>query len=212
MRGIFITLEGPEGSGKSTQAERLAGRLRERGREVVLTREPGGTATGEAIREILRHGTGSEGIVPEAEVLLFAASRSQLVRAVILPALTRGSDVVCDRFADSTTAYQGYARGMAVEKMLDINAFAVDGAVPDLTLLLDLPVEAGFRRLERRNRETCGAHDRFEREDMAFHRKVRDGYLCLAGRWPERFRRVDAAAGEDAVASAVWAAVEEVLP
>ena len=125
-------------------------RLQAAGTNVVYTREPGGTPTGEAIREILQHNKAGEAPCPETEVLLFAASRAQLVRHVIIPALERGDWVVCDRFADSTTAYQGYGRGFSVEQMIAINAFAIDGAQPDLTILLDLPVRDGFARLEQR--------------------------------------------------------------
>lgn len=200
IRGKFITFEGPEGGGKTTQARRLVERLQAAGRQVVYTREPGGTPTGEAIREILQHDKSGEPICRETEVLLFAASRAQLVRHVIVPALERGDWVVCDRFADSTTAYQGYGRGFSVEQMIAINEFAIDGAQPDLTLLLDLPVSDGFARLAQRG----GVKDRIEREALDFHERVRAGYLELARRWPARFRIVDPRGDLEAVAEEIW--------
>jgi dTMP kinase len=210
--GRFITFEGPEGSGKTTQAKRLLHRLRNAGRDVLYTREPGGTPTGEAIRDILQHDKAGEPICDEAEVFLFAASRAQLVRRVIIPALEKGTVVVCDRFADSTTAYQGYGRGFPVEQMLAINNFAIDGAQPDVTLLLDVPVSLGFRRLAERQRELFEASDRIEREEREFHERVRDGYLNLARRWPERFQVVDASQEPDRVEARVWEIVQGVLP
>ncbi|MBM4142235.1 MAG: dTMP kinase [Lentisphaerae bacterium] len=204
MRGLFITFEGPEGSGKTTQARRLAERLRAAGCEVVATREPGGTRTGEAIRAILQHDAAAEALYPEAEALLFAASRAQLVNAVILPALRRGACVVSDRFADSTVAYQGYGRGFDVRHMLEINAFAVGEAVPDLTFLLDVPVREGAERVRRRNAALGGGRDRFEQESEAFHERVREGYLALAARDPRRFRVVDTGREEDRAAGEIW--------
>jgi dTMP kinase len=212
MRGRFITFEGPEGSGKSTQACRLVTGLRHRGLDVVSTREPGGTRTGEVIRDLLQHDSAGEPMAPETEVLLFAASRAQLVRGVILPALERGAWVVSDRFADSTTAYQGYGRGFDVERMLEINEFAVDGAAPDLTILLDIDVSLGFKRLRERVAADGGKLDRIERETLDFHRRVREGYLELAARWPERFRVVRADAPQDDVQARIRALVEDWTP
>lgn len=203
-RGKFITFEGPEGSGKTTQAKRLIARLEQKGCEVVYTREPGGTPTGEAIRDILQHNKAGEPISPNAEVLLFAASRAQLVSRVILPALERGAWVVCDRFADSTTAYQGYGRGFEVEQMIALNQFAIDGAVPDVTILLDVDLDEGFRRIGERHQVKNRPLDRIESEARAFHEKVRKGYLELARRWPERFRLVDGMRDADAVSGDVW--------
>ena len=211
MRGKFITFEGPEGSGKTTQARRLLERLKEQGFDALYAREPGGTPTGEAIREILQYDKAGEPICPETEVLLFAASRAQLVRHVILPALESGRFVVCDRFADSTTAYQGYGRGFSVDQMLTINDFAIAGAQPDLTLLLDLDVGVGFERLEQRHKATSSTWDRIEREERLFHEKVRNGYLALARRWPERFRIVDAARDMNVVGEDIWAHVRSLL-
>lgn len=210
--GRFITFEGPEGSGKTTQAKRLLARLRQSGRDVLYTREPGGTPTGEAIRDILQHDKAGEPICDEAEVFLFAASRAQLVRRIILPALENGTVVVCDRFADSTTAYQGFGRGFPVEQMLSINSFAIDGAQPDATLLLDVPIGVGFQRLAERQRELFEASDRIEREEREFHERVRQGYLNLARRWPERFHVIDATQGADEIERLVWEVVQDVLP
>jgi dTMP kinase len=192
VRGVFITFEGPEGGGKSSQARRLVARLESQGLRVLLTREPGGTPVGEAIRNLLQHDAVGEKLVPEAELLLFAASRAQLVREVILPALEAGTIVISDRFADSTTAYQGYARQRDIEPLLAINAFAIADAVPDLTVLLDIDIDAGFERVVQRYGSDAAAKDRFEREAREFHQRVRRGYLELAGRWPQRFKVVDA--------------------
>jgi len=208
VRGKFITFEGPEGGGKTTQAKRLVSRLESLGREVIYTREPGGTPTGEAIRGILQYNAAGEPVCPETEVLLFAASRAQLVRHVIIPALVRGCWVVSDRFADSTTAYQGYGRGFSVDSMLTINAFAINEAVPDLTFLLDVDIKLGFERLAERQRQTKTAKDRIEQEERAFHERVRRGYLQLAERWPQRFRRLDASRSADEVESEVWSILE----
>ncbi len=210
-RGKFITLEGPEGSGKTTQANRLVARLKGLSIPVLYAREPGGTPTGEAIRQILQYDKAGEPICAETEVLLFAASRAQLVRHVIIPALEQGTCVVCDRFADSTTAYQGYGRGFSIDQMLAINDFAIDGAVPDLTLLLDVDVDMGFQRLIQRHRDSASSWDRIEREEKAFHEKVRRGYLELARRWPDRFRVVDARGGADAVEESIWRVIQGVL-
>jgi len=210
-RGKFITFEGPEGGGKTTQARRLIAHLEQEGYAVRYTREPGGTPTGEAIRGILQYDHAGEPICAETEVLLFAASRAQLVRNVILPALEKGVHVVCDRFADSTTAYQGFGRGFAVEQMLAINAFAIDGAVPDLTFLLDIDIQQGMRRLAERSTKSSSSFDRIEREEIAFHERVREGYLELARRWPERFKLIDAGRKEDTVEQEIWRVVGHVL-
>jgi dTMP kinase len=211
LPGRFITFEGPEGSGKTTQAKRLISRLRKEGREVLYTREPGGTPTGEAIRDILQHDKAGEPLCPEAEVFLFAASRAQLVRTVILPALEKGTIVVSDRFVDSTTAYQGYGRGFPIEQMLSINNFAVGLAMPDLTILLDVDVTLSFQRLARRHQEQFDHSDRIEREERAFHERVRNGYLDLAKRFAGRIRLLDGSRGLEAVEREVWALVSHVL-
>lgn len=209
--GLFVSFEGPEGGGKSTHAAALAARLGRLGVEIVRTREPGGTRTGETIRDILQHDLTGETIHPETETLLFCASRAQLVRSVIAPALGRGACVICDRFADSTTAYQGFGRGFGVETMLAINAFAVGAYWPDITLLLDLDVGVGFERIGERNRAAGKSADRFERETQAFHEEVRRGYHELARRFPKRFCIIDANRAEDAVDADIWTAVEPLV-
>lgn len=211
MNGKFITFEGPEGSGKSTQIKLLAEQLEGQGIKVRCTREPGGTATGEAIRNILQHDAIDEQLNERAELLLFAASRAQLMDQVILPALERGEWVVCDRFIDSTMAYQGFARGMSIDTLYGINDFAISSRKPDLTLLLDLDIECGFQRLEERYSDGVESVDRFEREARDFHRRVREGYHQLAEREPERFRIINAKQSIEDVAAQIWDAVAEAI-
>jgi len=203
-RGRFITFEGPEGGGKTTQAKRLVTRLEQAGHSVIYTREPGGTPTGEAIRGILQYDTAGEAICSETEVLLFAASRAQLVRHVILPALEKGTWVISDRFVDSTTAYQGYGRGFSVDDMLTINAFAISTAIPDCTIVLDVDIKTGFGRIAQRHLEMGTEKDRIEQEKKSFHERVRNGYLELAQRWPERFTVLDGTRDENVVHADVW--------
>jgi dTMP kinase len=209
MLGKFITLEGPEGSGKSTQAKMIIRRLAELGIEAISTREPGGTALGEEIRNILQHNQAGEAPCERAELLLFEASRNQLVEKVIRPNLEKGIWVICDRFMDSTTAYQGYGRGLPVQAVKAIHYFTVDGVVPDLTLLLDIEVSTGFERIAQRYLALGESADRFEQEERSFHEKVRAGYLKLAAEEPERFRVINAAQEPEAVASDVWKTIEE---
>ncbi|RKX30798.1 MAG: dTMP kinase [Verrucomicrobia bacterium] len=209
-RGRFITFEGPEGGGKTTQAQRLVARLGENGIAAVYTREPGGTKLGEAIRSLLQFDGAGEPPCPEAEVLLFAASRAQLVRKVILPQLEKGLWVIADRFADSTTAYQGFGRGFSLDDILRINRFAIDGVAPDLTIILDIDVKEGLRRLKERHILNGTGLDRLEREDLPFHERIREGYLELARLYPERIRVVDASKHSDIVAEEVWALVQDV--
>ena len=208
-RGRLITFEGPEGAGKSTQAAMLISKLEARGIEVIYTREPGGTKLGEAIRGILQYNAAGEDPCPESEVLLFEASRAQLVRHVIQPALERGAWVLCDRFADSTTAYQGFGRGFSVELMETINRFAIGSAVPDMTILLDVNVSLGMQRCAKRQVGKKIQYDRIESEAMEFHEKVRQGYLELARRFPERFRKVDAMRLAEPIAEDVWKLVSD---
>jgi dTMP kinase len=206
-RGWFITIEGPEGAGKTTQAQRLAARLETQGLDVRLTREPGGTWLGERLRELLLARTSTTARAdPLTDALLFNAARRQLVVEVLRPALEAGETVICARYADSTLAYQGYGAGVPLEQLRALEAAATDGLVPDLTILLDLPVEVG---LERKS-----PHDvtRFEAEfDLAFHRRVRDGFLALAGASPDRFAVIDATAAPDEVAAAAASAVDRTL-
>jgi len=182
-KGFFITLEGPEGSGKSSQARKLASWLRARKQSVVLVRDPGSTALGRALRQVLLHSSGQ--LSPLTEALLFIGGRVALVEERIRPALRRGRVVVCDRFHDSTVAYQGFGGGVPVDLLERIGRRAIGGCMPRLTFLLDLPTEAGFARLRRH-------HDRIERKTRAFHRRVRQGFLRLAKREPRRFVVVDA--------------------
>jgi dTMP kinase len=211
VRGKFITFEGPEGGGKTTQAKRLLASLISEGHEVIYTREPGGTPTGEAIREILQYDKAGEPLCDQTEVLLFSASRAQLVRTVIIPALAKGVHVICDRFADSTTVYQGYGRGFDIEQMIAINNFAIAGAVPDITLLLDVDISTGFDRIHSRQRELFQKSDRIENEAREFHEKVRNGYLELAKRYPERFRTINASRDPVEVEADVWKLVQSIL-
>lgn len=211
MAGKFITFEGPEGSGKSTQIRLLADKLEAHGMEITCTREPGGTATGEAVRNLLQHNAAGEPLSDRAELLLFTASRAQLMDQVILPSLKKNCWVLSDRFIDSTLAYQGYARGMDIETITAINEFAIYERKPDLTILLNLEVERGFQRLEERYSDGKAAHDRFESEPRDFHHRVHDGYHQLAAREPGRFRIVDSDRPIEEVAATVWNVVKEAL-
>ncbi len=203
-KGLFITFEGTEGSGKSTQVKRLVEHLRAEGREVLTTREPGGTPTGESIRDILQHNAAGEDICAETETLLFESSRAQLVSHVIRPALERGAVVISDRFADSTTAYQGYGRGFDVEVLLKLHEFAMGGLEPDLTLLIDVDIEEGFRRIRQRNAKNHTELDRMERESFDFHKRVYNGYQTMAARWPERFVVVDGKRSPEEIEKRIW--------
>ncbi|MDH4188487.1 MAG: dTMP kinase, partial [Nitrospira sp.] len=187
-RGLFITLEGIEGSGKSTQIGHLATVLTEAGFRVLRTREPGGTATAEAIRHILLTAASQEPVTPQAEALLIFAARSQHVTHLIEPALQHGTVVLCDRFSDSTMAYQGFARGLDRQWLKKANAVATGGLTPDLTLVLDLPIAVGLAR----RRADRGQQNRLDREAERFHRKVRRGFLTLAAEEPRRIKIVNA--------------------
>jgi len=205
MRGILITFEGPEGGGKSLQIQKLGEYLKNKGFRVLTLREPGQTKIGEKIRQILLDPK-NKNLVPQAETLLFEASRAQLVEEIIKPALAQGVIVLIDRFFDSTTAYQGYGRQLPVEKIEMLNEFATDGLKPDLTILLDLEVEEGLRR-----REKSGKKDRIDMESLKFHQKVREGYLEMARKNPRRWRIIDASKSPEEVFEEIKKIVEEEL-
>jgi len=207
---MFITFEGPEGSGKTTQTQALHRYLKGRGYNVLVTREPGGTRIGDQIRRILLDPENGE-LLPEAEILLFSASRAQLVGQVIRPALQQGAIVICDRFADSTLAYQGYGRGLDLEHLRLITAFATGGLVPDLTIYLDLDVEEGLRRKRRDEGKDREAWNRLDRQALEFHRRVRQGYLTLAAAEPERWFVVDASRPVDVIQQEIRQRVDRLL-
>ena len=200
--GRFITFEGGEGCGKSTQVVRLAAALEERGLKVLLTREPGGTRLSELIRTLLKD-EAEDPPVDRAELLLFLAARAQLVRNVIAPALEAGTWVISDRFSDSTVAYQGYGRGLPVGFVRQANDFACEGLRPDLTFLLDLDPETAERRMRGREAATNTSADRIERAGSGFHARLRKGFLELAAADAPRFSVVDASKSPDEVASVV---------
>ena len=205
--GKFITFEGPEGGGKTTHIRLLADFLRERGIDVTLTREPGGTPTGEAIRSLLQHNGAGEPPTDRTEVLLFLASRAQHVERLIRPALALGKWVLCDRFDDSTMAYQGYGRGFDLSVLRAVNDFATAGLTPDLTVLLDVPPDTSRQRLLARQALTADAPDRIEREAAEFHARLRSGFLELARQEPDRFLVVDAARELNLVAAGIREAI-----
>jgi dTMP kinase len=210
MAGLFITFEGGEACGKSTQVARLRKRLTQADRPVITVHEPGYTEIGVAIRHILLHARESAQMLPETELLLFGASRSQLVGEVIRPALASGKIVVCDRFSDSTTVYQGMARGLSAEFIDRLNSFATGGLKPVLTILLDLdPATARLRRLRRVR--PVGSPDRMEAQTEEFFEKVRAGYLELARREPVRIKVIDAARTEREVEAAIWNEIHGLL-
>ncbi|MEJ2182728.1 MAG: dTMP kinase [Nitrospirota bacterium] len=204
--GVFISLEGIEGTGKSTQAALLADALRARGIPVVLTAEPGGTPLGERIRALLLDAA-HQGMDPMTELLLYAASRRQHLAEVILPSLAEGKTVVTDRFSDSTRAYQGAARGIAAETLDAVDRLATGGLRPHLTIVLDMEVERGLER----NRAAGKLLDRLEQEETAFHRRVREGFLAIAKKEPERVRVVSAEGSMQEVHRRVMQVVGEVV-
>ncbi len=205
-RGILITFEGSEGSGKTTQISRISTLFENAGLDVVCTREPGGTDVGEEIRHLLKHASPNTKITPEAELLLFAASRAQLVREVIAPALDKGKIILCDRFLDSTTVYQGVGRQISAEPVHIINAFAVGNIMPDITIVLDIPAQTGFARIKHR---TTDLPDRMEGETIDFYHKVREGYLLLAKALPERFIVVDGKRSRKWIEDKLWNELRE---
>lgn len=210
-RGIFISFEGSEGCGKSTQIGSLRARLEAGGSRVLVTREPGGTAIGEKIRHLVKHDADGDAMCPEAELLLFTASRAQLVREVIGPALADGTHVLADRFFDSTTVYQGIARQLDYDSVVRINRFAVGTCLPDVTFLLDMDSEGGRARARARAGEGS-PRDRMEEEPAAFYEAVRRGYLRLADEDPERIRVLDAAVAPEALAGRIWTTLTDIFP
>ncbi|MCH7999399.1 MAG: dTMP kinase [Chloroflexi bacterium] len=202
-RGTLVTLEGGEGSGKSSQADALAMLLREHDYNVTITREPAGTGLGKIVKGIFQRGVT---VTPGAELLLFEAARAQHVQEVIRPALERGNVILCDRYTDSTLAYQGYGRGLSLDHLRAVNHIATGGLPPHFTILLDLPPEIG---LARKNHEPLG--DSIGKESLEFHQRVRAGYLELAQREPKRMVVVDASLPEDQVTQATWQHLQRFL-
>ena len=201
---LFITFEGGEGCGKSVQAKALYRRLSKSAIPVLLTHEPGGTTLGKKLARWLKW-TDETDISPLTELLLFNVSRTQLIDEVIHPSLARGEIVICDRYADSTTAYQGYGRGLDLGTVTAINNAATQGLKPDLTVLLDMPAEAGLARKKTKQ-------DRFEQEELAFHQRVRKGYLKLAANDPQCWLVVDASQSKRKIAKIIWQRVSQLLP
>jgi dTMP kinase len=205
-RGRFITFEGPEGSGKSTQLRFLGERLRSAGRDVLETQEPGGTPIGVQIRHVLLDAKNRE-LCPTAELLLMFASRAQNVDQAILPALSAGRIVLSDRFTDSTLVYQGVGRGLGADLVYELDRIACRGLIPDLTLLIDIDAETGLDRARRRSLRTDDPETRMEDQDVGFHRRVREAYRQLAVDEPGRVRLIDGSESREAVAEQAWRAV-----
>jgi dTMP kinase len=205
MRGKIISFEGIEGTGKSTQIQKLKTFLESKNIDSIIIREPGNTYIGEQIRNLLQHDPEAYNMCPEAELLLFEASRAQLVRELILPALQKNVWVICDRFFDSSTAYQGAARKLSLEIIDQLNQFAVGKCVPDLTILLDIDVESALQRLQQRK----GKKDRIERESIEFFRHVREKYLQLAGKESQRFFTIDGTLPEEGITEKICTHIRE---
>jgi dTMP kinase len=211
-KGLFITFEGTEGCGKSTQLDLLARQLRALGYHVYTMREPGGTPVGEEIRHTLKHSKNNAAMTPEAELLLMNASRAQLVREIIRPALAVGEIVLCDRFYDSTTAYQGYGRGLELRLVSGVIDFAVGDTRPDLTLLLRVSAEVSTERLRSRQSTLPFVRDRIEEADQNFFARVAKGYEAIAAAEPNRIRVVDGSGAVGTVFGKIWDVVQPVLP
>lgn len=207
---LFVTFEGPEGSGKTTQIELLRGYLEEKGYSVLATREPGGTSIGDQIRAILLDPRNTE-ILPASEALLFSAARAQIVHQVIRPYLQQGGIVLCDRYADSTLVYQGYGHGLDLEMLHTITALATGGLKPDLTIYLDIDVEEGLRRKLAAHEAERTEWNRLDQQELDFHRRVREGYLEMAAKEPERWLVIDATQSVEAIQAAIRGKVEEKL-
>ena len=217
-KGLFITLEGPEGSGKSTQVKKIAAYCRRRGIHVLVLREPGGTQIGEAIRDLLLH-LRVKSMAPETELMLYLAARAQIVREKILPALQKGRVVVCDRFEDSTLAYQGFGRGLNAAKIHAASRLVRGTLQPDITFLLDIDSAEGLKRAGRRSISSARSRgrdgrvfaDRMEKAPLAFHRRVRNGFLTLARRQKKRFRILDARQSPERVFKKIREVLDRVL-
>ena len=207
---VFVTFEGPDGSGKTTQIKLLAGYLQALGYDVLVTREPGGTSIGDQIRVVL-HDVKNVEMACETEFLLYSASRAQLVRQVVKPHLMRGGVVLCDRFADSSMAYQGYGRELDLAAVRLITQFATEGLVPDLTVYLDLPVEVGIERKQVAHAAQAGEWNRLDQQSMDFHRRVRRGYLQMAQADPGRWLVIDAAQSIDDTQAVIRKRLETLL-
>lgn len=202
--GTFITVEGGDGSGKTTLIHSLAERLQQKGHQVLITREPGGSPIAEAIRAVIlnRENTAMDA---RTEALLYAAARRQHLAEKVFPALQRGVDVLCDRFVDSSLVYQGYGRGLGLDAVWEINRFATEGCMPDLTLYLDLDPEIGLQRIQDNAEREM---DRLDLESLAFHRRVREAYLLVAEQFKERIVTIDASGSEEEIAAKAWLLVE----
>ncbi len=211
-KGLFITFEGTEGCGKSTQIKLLAEHLQAIGHRVRMLREPGGTPIGEEIRHTLKHSEQNHAMTAEAELLLMNASRAQIVREVIRPALAAGEMVLCDRFYDSTTAYQGYGRELDLDKVKSIIEFAIGGTKPDLTLFLRVSAEVSAERLRSRQSTLPFVRDRIEEADRKFFERVGHGYDVIAANEPERVKFINGAQPVDAVCRTIWEVVQPRLP
>jgi dTMP kinase len=207
---LFITLEGPDGSGKTTQIDLLAEHLRGLGQDVLITREPGGTSIGDQIRTVL-HDVKNVEMASETEFLLYSASRAQHVREVIRPHLARGGTVLCDRFADSSMAYQGYGRELELDEIRSITQFATGGFMPDLTVYLDLAVELGIERKQSAHADQAGEWNRLDQQTLDFHRRVRQGYLKMAEAEPGRWLVVDATQSIAATQATIRSRLETLL-
>ncbi len=205
-RGLFITFEGTDGAGKTTQIQRLSADLRQAGHDICLTREPGGTPISEQIRDMLLNPDHGE-MAATTELLLYAASRAQHVSEVIKPALEAGKIVISSRFADAMVVYQGYGRGLDLERINRLNRIATDGVTPNVTLVLDLPVEIGLQRAQK----SRGGLDRLEREKIEFHQRLRDGYRALAQQETQRLKIIDAQASPEQVYAQIKAAIQPLL-
>jgi dTMP kinase len=199
-KGLFITLEGPEGSGKSSAIKIVVKKLKALGYEIVMTREPGGTPISEQIRNVILDNNNTEED-PRTEALLYAASRRQHLVEKIWPAINEGKIVICDRYLDSSLAYQGHARGLGIDNILKVNEYATEGTFPDLTLLFDIEPEIGFERINKnKDREV----NRLDKEALSFHHKVREGYLLLSKRFSDRYEVIDASKDLDTVVNNVY--------